>query len=428
MNKKHVTDNTTFYASVDVSSSSQLQPQQNPHSIDLAKLYAQIHKNTEPVLLNKPFTRSISIDTVNVELNEIPRSSLKVFEKLGEGQFGEIHLCQLVSSSSSNDKKTRNDLNTTLVAVKSLRTDCDETFRSDFEHEARILTSLNDPNLVRVLGVCFDGEPACMVCEYTEEGDLYQFLQDHVAETSLSKSPGVPTLSYGCLVYLATQIASGMKYLESLNFVHRDLATRNCLVGPRRTIKISDFGMSRNIYKNDYYKSQAGCLLPIRWMAWESVLLGKFTTKSDVWSFGVTMWEVLTFAREQPYESSSDEKVIANLSSLYSAGNPVMVLPSPYQCPREVRDLMLECWQRDENERPSFREIHLFLQRKNLGYNPLIPNDGGVHDHDDESYGDETSITETDDDLNRRRDLFEGESADGAEDEFSETDREYDQR
>jgi hypothetical protein len=89
---------------------------------------------------------------------------------------------------------------------------------------------------------------------------------------------------------------------------------------------------------------------------------------------------------------------------------------------------MLECWQRDENERPSFREIHLFLQRKNLGYNPLVSDDGGIHDDVEESYGDETSVTETDDDLNRRRDLFEGESADGAEDEFSETDREYDQR
>ena len=91
---------------------------------------------------------------------------------------------------------------------------------------------------------------------------------------------------------------------------------------------------------------------------------------------------------------------------------------------------MLECWQRDENERPSFREIHLFLQRKNLGYNPLIPGDvGGITDGDDaESYADETSITETDDDFNRRRDVFEGESADGAEDEFSENDREYDQR
>ena len=89
---------------------------------------------------------------------------------------------------------------------------------------------------------------------------------------------------------------------------------------------------------------------------------------------------------------------------------------------------MLECWQRDENERPSFREIHLFLQRKNLGYNPLVSDDGGIHDDVEESYGDETSVTETDDELNRRVELFEGESADGAEDEFSETDREYDHR
>jgi serine/threonine protein kinase len=100
---------------------------------------------------------------------------------------------------------------------------------------------------------------------------------------------------------------------------------------------------------------------------------GKFTTKSDVWSFGVTLWEILTFAREQPYESLSDERVIANLSRLYETkgrpGNGVG-LPTPFQCPREVRDLMNECWQRDESERPSFREIHLFLQRKNLGYDP----------------------------------------------------------
>ena len=83
----------------------------------------------------------------------------------------------------------------------------------------------------------------------------------------------------------------------------------------------------RPVYKSDYFKSQAGCLLPIRWMAWESVLLGKFTTKSDVWSFGVTLWEILTFAREQPYQSASDEKVIASLSSLYTSGVPVTVLP-----------------------------------------------------------------------------------------------------
>ena len=119
---------------------------------------------------------------------------------------------------------------------------------------------------------------------------------------------------------------------------------------------------------------------------------GKFTTKSDVWSFGVTLWEILTFAREQPYESASDEKVIASLSSLYTSGVPVTVLPAPFKCPREVRDLMTECWQRDEKERPSFRELHLFLQRKNLGYDPNlddvtdVPFDGEDADDDEDTH------------------------------------------
>ena len=147
-------------------------------------------------------------------------SALELTEKLGDGQFGEIHLCQMEKVE---------------VAVKFLRRDCDAVTRSDFEDEARILTSLDDPNLVRVLGLVYgqdesttidNGLPLGMVCEYTCNGDLYQFLQDHVAETTLSNTPNVPTLSYGSLIFIASQIASGMKYLESLNFVHRDLAAR----------------------------------------------------------------------------------------------------------------------------------------------------------------------------------------------------------
>ena len=107
---------------------------------------------------------------------------------------------------------------------------------------------------------------------------------------------------------------------------------------------------------------------------------GKFTTKSDVWSFGVTLWEILTYARSQPFESLPDDKVVANLSLFYKergsksaaggGGGASARLPNPLGCPREVRDLMCECWQREEKERPSFREIHMFLQRKNLGYDP----------------------------------------------------------
>ena len=185
----------------------------NRHLDGVAKMY-------RAGLSTPPPPRSVSIDTVSVELKEVKREHLKFAEKLGEGQFGEIHLCRLTGPEGRAVGEGR------LVAVKALRVDCDQNTRSDFEHEARVLTSLHDPNLVGVIGVCFDGDPMCMVCEYTEQGDLYHYLQDHITDTSLSRSPGVHTLSYNCLIHIAAQIASGMKYLEKLNFVHRDLATR----------------------------------------------------------------------------------------------------------------------------------------------------------------------------------------------------------
>ena len=176
---------------------------------DLDNLYAQVEKTNSEQRSSLPynFTRSASIDTVNVSLHCIPLSALEVMEKLGEGQFGEIHLCHLESETlpdtmDKEDPKGQQE-GPRPVAVKFLRRDCDEVTRSDFEHEARILTSLQDPNLVRVLGICYEedeekatGAPLCMVCEYTSQGDLCQYLQDHVAETTLSKSPNVPTLRY----------------------------------------------------------------------------------------------------------------------------------------------------------------------------------------------------------------------------------------
>ncbi|KAF0305794.1 Discoidin domain-containing receptor tyrosine kinase B [Amphibalanus amphitrite] len=302
-----------------------------------------------------------------VEVPQIPRHQLKLCEKLGEGQFGEVQLCRIeVGAGGDLVPDVIGPGCGRLVAVKTLRAGTSPTARADFEREVRTLARLQDANIVRVLGVCTRDEPLAMVVEYMEHGDLNQYLQQHVAETALHGSGKV--LSYGSLIYMATQISSGMKYLESLNFVHRDLATRNCLVGRGHLVKISDFGMSRSVYANDYYKIEGRAMLPIRWMAWESIFLGKFTTKSDVWSFAVTLWEVLTYARQQPYEELSDERVIEALARLYHNDAQQVFLPQPHDCPREIYDLMLECWRRDPMDRPNFREIHLFLQRKNLGY------------------------------------------------------------
>ncbi|XP_044732901.1 discoidin domain-containing receptor 2 isoform X2 [Chrysoperla carnea] len=303
----------------------------------------------------------------HIEVINFPREELRFLHKLGDGQFGEIHVCEVRNFPDYVDSSECK-----LVVVKTLRHDCSETTRHEFVLEIKVLATINDPNVVKLLGGCLNEEPICAVLEYSEHGDLFQFLQEHVAETASPLAPAANTLSYGCLIYMATQIASGMKYLESLNFVHRDLATRNCLVGLKYAIKISDLGTGREMYSADYCRLEGikEKPLPVRWMAWESILLGKFTTKSDIWAFAVTLWEILTFAREQPFEELSDEKIIENASHYYQNDGKQIVLQTPIICPKEIYDLMRECWQRNESDRPNFREIHLFLERKNLGYNP----------------------------------------------------------
>uniref|UniRef100_A0A3Q0SN13 receptor protein-tyrosine kinase n=1 Tax=Amphilophus citrinellus TaxID=61819 RepID=A0A3Q0SN13_AMPCI len=292
-------------------------------------------------------------------MREFPRQKLTFKEKLGEGQFGEVHLCEAEGMQDFLGEDLSIEGNNEcplLVAVKTLREDANKNARNDFLKEIRIMSRLRDPNIVRLLAVCVDTDPLCMITEYMENGDLNQFL----SHTMYFLSPVTSSaFSYTKLIGMAMQIASGMKYLSSLNFVHRDLATRNCLVGKKYTIKIADFGMSRNLYRGDYYRIQGRAVLPIRWMSWESILLGKFTMASDVWAFGVTLWEILTLCKEQPYSQLSDEQVIENTGEFFRDQGKQVYLPKPACCPDRVyNDLMLSCWRRNAKQRPSFQDIH----------------------------------------------------------------------
>uniref|UniRef100_A0A3Q2YUM5 Discoidin domain-containing receptor 2 n=1 Tax=Hippocampus comes TaxID=109280 RepID=A0A3Q2YUM5_HIPCM len=300
----------------------------------------------------------------DMAVEEFPRKLLTFKEKLGEGQFGEVHLCEAEGIQEFMNKEFLFDVPeeaTVLVAVKMLRSDASKNARNDFLKEIKIMSRLKDPNIVRLLAVCIYSDPLCMITEYMENGDLNQFLSRHEPEGQLALLSNAATVSFGNLCYMAAQIASGMKYLSSLNFVHRDLATRNCLVGKNFTIKIADFGMSRNLYSGDYYRIQGRAVLPIRWMSWESILLGKFTTASDMWAFAVTLWEILNFCKEQPYSQLTDEQVIENTGEFFRDQKRQIYLPQPVLCPDSLYKVMLDCWRRNAKERPSFQEIHRVL-------------------------------------------------------------------
>ncbi|XP_054276180.1 discoidin domain-containing receptor tyrosine kinase B-like [Macrosteles quadrilineatus] len=296
----------------------------------------------------------------------LPWSHLQLGPQLGVGRFGEVHQAEVTEWPEA----WRGLTDCTTVAVRSLRPNASEATRREFIEEAEAVWRLVDPNLAMLVGAELTKDPLFLVAQYSPLGDLNQFLQDHMAETSAHLPPNAKTLSYGCLIYMATQIASGMKYLEAMKFVHRDLATRNCLVGEKFQVKVSDLGLGRSLYSADYFDLDGKEALPIRWMSWEAVLLGRYSSKSDVWAFAVTLWEILTFAREQPFEELGDERIIDNVTHFYQNDGKQKYLPQPFNCPKEIYDLMCECWQREEKNRPNFREIHLFLQRKNLGYSP----------------------------------------------------------
>ncbi|MGH0153692.1 UNVERIFIED_CONTAM: hypothetical protein FKN15_027369, partial [Acipenser sinensis] len=281
---------------------------------------------------------AVTVDALagkDIGVGEFPREHLAFKEKLGEGQFGEASATLTVTM-------------------------CCE-MQNDFLKEVKILSRLKDPNIIRLLGVCVRDDPLCMITEYMESGDLNQFLSQRQLQDKASSASSMPTISYTALISMTSQIASGMKYLASLNFVHRDLATRNCLVGEGDTIKIADFGMSRNLYTSDYYRIQGRAVLPIRWMAWECILMGKFTTASDVWAFGVTLWEMLLLCKEQPYNWLTDEQVIENAGEFFRDQGKQIYLPRPEICPQGLFDLMLRCWCRDSKDRPSFVQIQRFL-------------------------------------------------------------------
>ncbi|XP_022909012.2 tyrosine-protein kinase Abl isoform X2 [Onthophagus taurus] len=274
---------------------------------------------------NKPTVFPLSPEPDEWEIN---RTDIVMRHKLGGGQYGDVY------------EAVWKRYNMT-VAVKTLKEDT--MALKDFLEEAAIMKEMKHPNLVQLMGVCTREPPFYIITEFMSKGNLLDYL----------RNANKQNINAVVLMYIATQIASGMSYLESRNFIHRDLAARNCLVGENHLVKVADFGLAR-LMRDDTYTAHAGAKFPIKWTAPEGLAYNKFSTKSDVWAFGILLWEIATYGMS-PYPG-------VDLTDVYHMLEKDYRMECPPGCPPKIYELMRQCWQWNAMDRPTFKEIHNALE------------------------------------------------------------------
>ena len=288
-----------------------------------------------PKKWNKPQLYSFSpADVLNDggDKWELDRCEIQMRTKLGSGQYGDVYEGVWLRYNK-------------IVAVKTLK---EETMcLEDFLAEATIMKEMKHSHLVQLLGICTREPPYYIITEYMPNGNLLDYLR-HQNRDELGST---------VLLYFAIQIASAMAYLESKLFIHRDLAARNCLVGENQLVKVADFGLARLIHTNDLddgdnaYTAHIGAKFPIKWTAPEGLAYNKFSSKSDVWAFGVLLWEIATYGKS-PYPGVE----LANVYHLLDSG---FRMECPESCPANIYELMKRCWRWEP-------VIFIFLLSRNI--------------------------------------------------------------
>jgi fyn-related kinase len=260
---------------------------------------------------------------------EVDRKLFNLERKIGQGQFGDVWQGRFV-------------FNKMKVAIKTLKEGMNP---ADFKAEAALMKNISHPKLIQLYGLCTTEEPIYIITELMVNGSLLDYLQ----------TPAGKRLQIDTLIYIAAQIADGMAYLESRNYIHRDLAARNVLVGENNEVKVADFGLARVVKDmNNFYAAREGTKFPIKWTAPEAAIYNKFSVKSDVWSFGIVLTEIVTYGRT-PYPSMSNQEVLQQVSHGYR-------MPKPLNCPDRLHQIMMSCWKQEAENRPTFETLKYKLE------------------------------------------------------------------
>uniref|UniRef100_A0A3P9DGJ2 receptor protein-tyrosine kinase n=1 Tax=Maylandia zebra TaxID=106582 RepID=A0A3P9DGJ2_9CICH len=290
---------------------------------------------------------------------EFPRKNLVLGKTLGEGEFGKV-----VKATAF---RLKGKAGYTTVAVKMLKENASHSELRDLLSEFTLLKQVNHPHVIKMYGACSQDGPLYLIVEYAKYGSLRNFLResrkvgpsymsrDANRNSSYLENPDDRALTMGDLISFAWQISRGMQYLAEMKLVHRDLAARNVLVAEGRKMKISDFGLSRDVYEEDSYVKRSKGRIPVKWMAIESLFDHIYTTQSDVWSFGVLLWEIVTLGGN-PYPGIAPERLFNLLKTGYR-------MERPENCTEEMYNLMLRCWKQEPDKRQTFADISKELEK-----------------------------------------------------------------
>ncbi|XP_068733593.1 fibroblast growth factor receptor 2-like [Montipora capricornis] len=302
---------------------------------------------------------------------EVTREDVKVEKVIGKGAFGQV--------AKGTAKNLPFHSGTKTVAVKMLKANAPESDKRDLKSELELMKTLKPhPHVIKLLGCVTETDPLLVLIEYVPYGDLLGYLRkSRGLNDTYYKDPDIKpqtSLTSQQLMKFAWQIADGMNYLSLRKIIHRDLAARNVLVGKTETCKVTDFGMARDVQQESIYERKTRGRLPVKWTAYESLLYGKYTTKSDVWSYGVVLYEIFTVGGS-PYPRMDGKKIASMLQQGYR-------MPKPQHVDNDLYQIMMNCWQNEPEARPSFADLTQQLKGMEKQHKRLL----NMHIYDNELY------------------------------------------